>query len=82
MADPTSPTAKKLKKEGRGIGKFVQDLIERPKFGNDSARQSNCTGVSVPSASGAHYRIDAGNAEPTASSKYIIGSILVLSTMT
>ena len=82
MADQTSPTAKKLKKKGRGIGKFVRDLIKRPKSANDSeARQSNSTRVSVSSASSAHGT-DAGNGEPTASSEYIIGSILALSTTT
>ena len=78
MADQTSPTAKKLKKKGRGIGKIVQDLINRPKSANDSARQSNSTRVSVSSALSTHHGTDAGNAEPMASSKYIIGSILGL----
>ena len=82
MADQISPTTKKSKKKGRDIGKLFRDLIKRPKSANDSARQSDSTRVSISSASGAHHGTDAGNAEPTASSKYIIGSILVLSTMT
>ena len=82
MADQILPTARKSKKKSIGIGKFVRDLIKPPKSANDSARQSNSTRVSVSSASGAHNGTDAGNVEPTASSKYIIGSILLLSTIT
>ena len=76
MADqPSSAAAKKSKKKGRGVVKFVRDLIKRPgKSVNDSASQSNLTQVSVSSAFGTHDSAqgnDAGSAEPTASSKYI-----------
>jgi hypothetical protein len=73
MADEISPTPKESKKKHRDIGKLVRDLIKRPnlpKSANDSARQSNSTRISA-SASGAHHGTDAGNAEPTASGKYI-----------
>ena len=80
MADQISPTARKSKKKSIGIGKFVRDLIKPSKSANDSARQLNSTWVSVSSASGAHSGTDAGNVELTASSKYIFGSILLLST--
>ena len=79
MADQISPTARKSKKESIGIGKFVRNLIKRPKSANDSARQSNSS-RDFDSASGAHNGTDAGNVEATPSSKHIIGSILLLST--
>ena len=87
MADhPSSTAAKKSKKKGGGIVKRFQDLIKRPKLANDSASQSNAsaTRVSVSFAFGAQDPVpenDEGNAELTASSKYI-DSILVLSTTT
>ena len=88
MADqPSSTTAKESKK--RGMVKFFRDLIKQPKSANNPASQSISAQVSVSSAFGAsafgaHDPVrgnDAGSAEPTASSKYIV-SILVLSTTT
>ena len=82
MGDQISSTARKSKKKSIGIRNFVRDLLKPPKSANDSARQSNSTRLSVASASGAHHGTDAGNVEPTTSSKHIIGSILLLSTTT
>ena len=65
MADQPSSAAKKLKKKGGGIIKFVRDLIKRAESTNDSTNQSLSTQVSVPGN-------DAGSAEPTASSKCIL----------
>ena len=74
MADQTSSTeAKKSKKKGGGVVKFVRDLIKRPsKSGTGSASQSNATHSSAFGAhDSAHWQgNDAAIAEPMVSSKY------------
>ena len=73
MADqPSSATAKKSKKKGRGIAKLFRDLMKQPKPANDSASQSISTPVSVSFASDALNPFtgnDAGSTKSTASSK-------------
>ena len=75
MADqPSSTAAKKSKKMGGGVVKFVRNLIKRPsKLAPDSTSHSNSTQASVSSA--AHDSAqgnDAGSAEPMVSSECII----------
>lgn len=63
------------------INRF-RNLIKRPESANDyAARQSISTGVSVPSAFGAHDPVE-NNAGTAASSKYIGFITVVLSTTT
>jgi hypothetical protein len=74
---PSSTATKKSKKKGRGVVNFIRDLVKQPKSANDSASQSG----SVSSASTTRYHVpgnDAGSAEPTASSKYIVSYLSVI----